>query len=133
MVKASAYGAGSYEIARTLQEHHVDYLAVAVADEGSDLRKAGITASIIIMNPEMTAFKTMFDYKLEPEVYSFHLLDALIKEAEKEGITNFPIHVKLDTGMHRLGFAAGRYAPADRTAERTECSDSPFGILAFCG
>ena len=105
MVKASAYGAGSYEIAKTLQEHHVDYLAVAVADEGSDLRKAGITASVIIMNPEMTAFKTMFDYKLEPEVYSFHLLDALIKEAEKEGITNFPIHVKLDTGMHRLGFA----------------------------
>lgn len=105
MVKASAYGAGSYEIAKTLQEHHVDYLAVAVADEGSDLRKAGITASIIIMNPEMTAFKTMFDYKLEPEVYSFHLLDALVKEAEKEGITNFPIHVKLDTGMHRLGFA----------------------------
>lgn len=106
MVKASAYGAGSYEIAKTLQEHHVDYLAVAVADEGSELRKADITASIIIMNPEMTAFKTMFDYKLEPEVYSFHLLDALIKEAEKEGITNFPIHVKLDTGMHRLGFAA---------------------------
>ena len=105
MVKASAYGAGSYEIAKTLQEHHVDYLAVAVADEGSELRKAGITASIIIMNPEMTAFKTMFDYKLEPEVYSFHLLEALIKEAEKEGITNFPIHVKVDTGMHRLGFA----------------------------
>ena len=76
MVKASAYGAGSYEIAKTLQEHHVDFLAVAVADEGSELRKAGITASIIIMNPEMTAFKTMFDYKLEPEVYSFHLLDA---------------------------------------------------------
>ncbi len=105
MVKASAYGAGSYEIAKTLQEHRVDYLAVAVADEGSELRKAGITASIMIMNPETTAFKTMFDYKLEPEVYSFHLLDALIKEAEKEGITNFPVHVKLDTGMHRLGFA----------------------------
>ena len=104
MVKASAYGAGSYEIAKTLQEHHADYLAVAVADEGSDLRKAGITASIIIMDPELTAFKTMFDYKLEPEVYNFHLLDALIKAAEKEGITNFPIHVKLDTGMHRLGF-----------------------------
>ena len=104
MVKASAYGAGSYEIAKTLQEHHVDYLAVAVADEGSELRKAGITADILIMNPEMTAFKTLFDYKLEPEVYSFHLLDALIKEAEKEGITHFPIHIKLDTGMHRLGF-----------------------------
>lgn len=105
MVKASAYGAGSYEIAKTLQEHRVDYLAVAVADEGSELRKAGITANILIMNPEMTAFKTMFDYKLEPEVYSFHLLDALIREAEKEGIANFPIHVKIDTGMHRLGFA----------------------------
>lgn len=105
MVKASAYGAGSYEIAKTLQDHRVDYLAVAVADEGSDLRKAGITGSIIIMNPELSAFKTMFDYKLEPEVYSFHLLDAFIKEAEKQGITNYPIHIKLDTGMHRLGFA----------------------------
>ena len=105
MVKASAYGAGSYEIAKTLQDHRVDYLAVAVADEGSDLRKAGITSSIIIMNPELTAFKTMFDYKLEPEVYSFHLLNELIKAAEKEGVTNFPIHIKLDTGMHRLGFA----------------------------
>jgi len=104
MVKASAYGAGSYEVAKTLQDQRVDYLAVAVADEGSDLRKAGITSSILIMNPEMTAFKTMFDYKLEPEVYSFYMLDALIKAAEKEGITNYPIHIKLDTGMHRLGF-----------------------------
>lgn len=105
MVKASAYGAGSYEIAKTLQDHRVDYLAVAVADEGSELRKAGITSSIIIMNPELTAFKTMFDYKLEPEVYSFNLLNELIKAAEKEGVTNIPIHIKLDTGMHRLGFA----------------------------
>ena len=104
MVKASAYGAGSYEIAKTLQDHRVDYLAVAVADEGSELRKAGIGSSIIVMNPEQTAFKTMFDYKLEPEVYSFHLLNELIKAAEKEGITNMPIHIKLDTGMHRLGF-----------------------------
>lgn len=104
MVKASAYGAGSHEIAKTLQEHRVDYLAVAVADEGSELRKAGITTNILIMNPEMTAFKTMFDYHLEPEVYSFHLLDALVKEAEKSGITNYPIHIKIDTGMHRLGF-----------------------------
>ena len=105
MVKASAYGAGSYEIAKTLQDHRVDYLAVAVADEGSELRKAGITSSIMIMNPELTAFKTMFDYKLEPEVYNFHLLNELIKAAEKEGVSNFPIHIKLDTGMHRLGFA----------------------------
>ena len=105
MVKASAYGAGSYEIAKTLQDCRVNYLAVAVADEGSELRKAGITRSIIVMNPELSAFKTMFDYKLEPEVYSFNLLNELIKAAEKEGVTNFPIHIKLDTGMHRLGFA----------------------------
>lgn len=104
MVKASAYGAGSYEVAKTLQDHRVDYLAVAVADEGSVLRKAGITASIMIMDPELTAFKTMFDYKLEPEVYSFQLLEALIKAAGKEGVTNFPIHIKINTGMNRLGF-----------------------------
>lgn len=84
MVKASAYGAGSYEIAKTLEDQRVNYLAVAVADEGSELRKAGITSSIIIMNPEQTAFKTLFDYKLEPEVYSFHLLEELIKAAERE-------------------------------------------------
>ncbi|MBO7418320.1 MAG: bifunctional UDP-N-acetylmuramoyl-tripeptide:D-alanyl-D-alanine ligase/alanine racemase [Bacteroidaceae bacterium] len=105
MVKASAYGAGAIEVARTLQDHRVDYLAVAVADEGAELRKAGIHANILVMNPEMTAFKTMFDYKLEPEVYSFHWLEALINAAEKECITNYPIHIKLDTGMHRLGFA----------------------------
>src|SRR5574344_1707116 len=104
MVKADAYGAGAVEVAKTLQDHRVDYLAVAVADEGVTLRKAGITANIMIMNPEMTAFKTMFDYDLEPEVYSFRLLDALRHAARKEGITGWPIHVKLDTGMHRLGF-----------------------------
>lgn len=104
MVKADAYGAGAVEVAKTLQEHRVDYLAVAVADEGVTLRRAGITSNIIIMNPEMTAFKTMFDYDLEPEVYSFRLMDALIKAAEKEGITDYPAHIKLDTGMHRLGF-----------------------------
>ena len=104
MIKADGYGAGAVEIAKTLQEHRVDYLAVAVADEGVALRQAGITANIMIMNPEMTAFKTMFDYDLEPEVYSFRLLDALRHAARKEGITGWPIHVKLDTGMHRLGF-----------------------------
>jgi len=104
MVKASAYGAGSFEVAKTLQDHQVDYLAVAVADEGSDLRKAGITSNIMIMNPEMSAMKTLFDYRLEPEVYSFRLLHALIHEGRKYGITNFPIHIKVDTGMHRMGF-----------------------------
>ena len=104
MVKASAYGAGAIEIAKTLQEHRVDYLAVAVADEGVELRRAGITGSIMVMNPEMSSFHTLFQYGLEPEVYSFRLLEALVQAAEKEGVTNFPIHIKLDTGMHRLGF-----------------------------
>ena len=121
MVKASAYGAGSYEVAKTLQEHRVDYLAVAVADEGAELRKAGITADIMIMNPETAAFKTLFDYRLEPEVYSFALLDALAREAEREGITHYPIHIKVDTGMHRLGFA-----PADmpRLVQRLQAQDA---------
>ena len=104
MVKASAYGAGAVEVGKTLQDHQVDYLAVAVADEGAELRKTGITTNIMVMNPEMTAFKTLFEYELEPEIYSFRLLDALIKAAEKEGITHYPVHIKLDTGMHRLGF-----------------------------
>ena len=104
MVKASAYGAGSVEIAKTLQERGVDYLAVAVADEGAELRRAGITAGIIVMNPEMSAFGTLFEYELEPEIYNFNLLDALIRAARRQGITDFPVHLKLDTGMHRLGF-----------------------------
>ena len=111
MVKASAYGAGAVEIAKTLQDHQVDYLAVAVADEGVELRRAGITANIMIMNPEMSSFHTLFEYQLEPEVYSFRLLEALIKAAEREGITNFPVHIKLDTGMHRLGFTPSSDIP----------------------
>ena len=121
MVKASAYGAGSHEVAKTLQEHRVDYLAVAVADEGAELRKAGITTNILIMNPEMTAFKTMFDNHLEPEVYSFHLLDAMVREAEKSGITNYPIHIKIDTGMHRLGFLPDEMP---RLIERLKAQDA---------
>ncbi len=104
MVKASAYGAGSIEVARTLQDRGVNYLAVAVADEGAELRAAGITRGIIVMNPEMTSFGTLFRHRLEPEVYSFALLEALISAAKQRGIVGFPVHVKLDTGMSRLGF-----------------------------
>ena len=104
MIKADAYGAGAIEIAKTLQDHRVDYLAVAVADEGAALRRAGITQNIIVMNPEMSSFQTLFDYDLEPEVYSFRLLDALVRAARAQGITGWPVHIKLDTGMHRLGF-----------------------------
>ena len=121
MVKASAYGVGSLETSKTLQDAGVDYLAVAVADEGADLRKAGITSNIMIMNPEMTSFKMLFDYRLEPEVFSFELLDALVRAAEKEGITNFPVHIKLDTGMHRLGFDPEKDMPRliDRLTRQT--------------
>lgn len=105
MVKAFGYGAGSYELARTLQEQHCDYLAVAVADEGDELRKEGISIPIIVMNPEPDGFNELFRNKLEPEVYSFRLLDDLINEATRRGITNYPIHIKVDTGMHRLGFS----------------------------
>ena len=104
MIKAGAYGCGSVEVARTLQDLGVDYLAVAVADEGVELRKAGITAGILIMNPEMSALHTLFKYRLEPEVYNFRLLDALIRAARREGITQYPVHIKFDTGMCRLGF-----------------------------
>lgn len=107
MVKASAYGSGALEVSRTLQEHGVDYLAVAVADEGVALRNAGITANIMVMNPEMTAFRTILQYNLEPEIYSFRILDAMIREAKREGVTHYPIHVKIDSGMHRLGFLPG--------------------------
>lgn len=104
MVKAAGYGSGALEISRTLQTHSCDVVAVAVADEGVELRHGGIHIPIMVMNPEFGSFSTIFEHKLEPEIYSFKLLDAFIKEAEREGVKNYPIHVKLDTGMHRLGF-----------------------------
>ena len=131
MVKASAYGAGAVEIARTLQDHRVDYLAVAVADEGVELRRAGITANIMIMNPEMSSFRTLFEYGLEPEVYSFRLLDALIHAAEREGITNFPIHIKLDTGMHRLGFDASSPRETDALIQRLQSQNALIARSVF--
>lgn len=104
MVKAFGYGVGSYELTKTLQDAGSNYVAVAVADEGAELRKAGITLPIMVMNPEMGTFDTLFKYNLEPEVYSFRLLEALTKAASSQGITDFPIHIKIDSGMHRLGF-----------------------------
>ncbi|MGE5424866.1 MAG: bifunctional UDP-N-acetylmuramoyl-tripeptide:D-alanyl-D-alanine ligase/alanine racemase [Syntrophothermus sp.] len=105
MVKAFAYGSGSFEIANLLQFHHVDYLAVAYADEGVDLRQSGITLPIMVMNPEEESFDLLLQYNLEPEIYNFRVLEMLIKSIR----TNDPeepvsIHLKIDTGMHRLGF-----------------------------
>lgn len=104
MVKADGYGTGSPEVAKTLQYHKCDYLAVALAEEGVTLRKQGIKVPIIVLNSEVGGFEELATYALEPEVYNFRILDAFIKEAKLQGITNYPIHIKIDTGMHRLGF-----------------------------
>jgi alanine racemase len=104
MVKASGYGAGSYEIAKTLQDCGASYLAVAVLDEGIDLRRNGITMPIMVMNPKVVNYRQMFANRLEPEIYSFDMLRDVIREAGKNGIKQYPIHIKLDTGMHRMGF-----------------------------
>lgn len=104
MVKASAYGAGPLEIAKTLQSQGAAYLAVAVLDEGLDLRHAGITMPIMVMNPKVVNYRAMFAGRLEPEIYSQQMLCDVIREASKCGIKDYPIHIKLDTGMHRMGF-----------------------------
>ena len=105
MVKAFAYGAGSVEVSKALQKSGmVDYLAVAVADEGVELRRAGITLPIIIMDPEVAALDLIIENNLEPNVYSFASLENIIGAAEAKGLEHFPIHVKIDSGMHRLGF-----------------------------
>lgn len=104
MVKASGYGAGAYELAKTLQSQGAAYLAVACLDEGVDLREAGITMPIMVLNPKVVNYKALFSYHLEPEIYSFDILNEIIREGTKYGITDYPVHIKLDTGMHRLGF-----------------------------
>jgi alanine racemase len=104
MVKALSYGSGNIEIAKLLQYHQVDYLAVAFIDEGVELRKAGIHIPIMVLNPDPSGFGAMLDYKLEPELYNFRGVKALQHILHQRGIRDFPVHVKLDTGMHRLGF-----------------------------
>jgi len=104
MVKAFGYGSGSYEIAKALSHEKVDYLGVAFADEGIALRNAGISTPIMVMNPEISAFAAMAAYNLEPEIYSAKELRAFIAVAQQKNLSNYPIHIKLDTGMHRLGF-----------------------------
>ncbi len=104
MVKASGYGAGAYELAKTLQTQGAAYLAVAVVDEGEELRRAGITMPIMALNPKVTNYDSLFGNRLEPEIFSFGMLDEIIREGSKRGVKEYPIHVKFDTGMHRLGF-----------------------------
>ncbi len=104
MVKAFAYGSGGAEIAGILQQHNVDWLGVAYADEGVELRKAGIHLPIMIMNPEENSFDAIVEHKLEPEIYSFQLFHAFEKHLQKENIRDYPVHIEIETGMNRLGF-----------------------------
>ena len=107
MVKAFAYGSGGAEIAGILQYHKVDYLGVAYADEGVELRKAGIVLPIMVMNPEENAFDAIVEYNLQPEIYSFELLQSFDLFLQQEGLQQYPVHLEIETGMNRLGFAAG--------------------------
>jgi alanine racemase len=104
MVKAFSYGSGSAEIARVLQFHKVEYLAVAYADEGVDLRKAGISLPVMVMNADEATFDTLVTYDLEPEIYSFPIYHAFDQYLKQQGIHQFPVHIKFNTGMNRLGF-----------------------------
>ena len=104
MVKAFGYGSGGAEVANVLQFHKVDYLAVAYADEGIELRKAGISLPIMVMNIDEAAFEALVQHDLEPELFSFNILNAFAAFLKKQGIQQYPVHIKLDTGMHRLGF-----------------------------
>lgn len=105
MVKAFAYGSGGAEIAGVLQYHKVDYLGVAYADEGVELRKAGITLPVMVMNPEENAFEAIIENNLEPEIYSFGLLNSFDSFLKTEGIQQYPVHIEIETGMNRLGFS----------------------------
>ena len=103
MVKADAYGSGSVEIARFLSSRQVDYLAVAYIDEGIQLRKAGISLPILVLNPEDDAIPSLFEYTLEPEIYNIAGLEKIHHFAHQAGEV-ISVHVKVETGMHRLGF-----------------------------
>jgi alanine racemase len=104
MVKAFGYGNGGFEIAKLLEHHKVDYLGVAFADEGISLKNAGISVPIMVLNPETTSFSSIIQHQLEPEIYSIKGLKAFLKIAAQKKLKNYPIHLKIDTGMHRLGF-----------------------------
>ncbi|MDE6862551.1 MAG: alanine racemase [Alistipes sp.] len=115
MVKAGSYGAGDAEVAQMLQHEGIAYLAVAFADEGVTLRERGITMPVVVLNADEDSFEQMISYDLEPEIYSFRSLDAFARAAERASRKDYPIHIKLDTGMHRLGFMPGQI---DRLADR---------------
>ncbi len=111
MVKAFGYGSGGAEIAGILQYHHIDYLGVAYADEGVELRQAGISVPIMVMNPDENSFDAITEHNLEPEMYSFGMLKAFDSYLKKNGLQQYPVHIEIETGMNRLGFTPGEMAP----------------------
>lgn len=111
MVKAFGYGSGGYEIAKQLEHLKVAYLGVAFADEGIELRKAGITLPIMVLNPENSSFNAIIAYNLEPEIYSLNGLKTFLELAKEKNLNQYPIHLKIDTGMHRLGFNESEIEP----------------------
>lgn len=121
MVKAFAYGAGPSEIAGLLEYHRIDYLAVAYADEGVELRDAGVSAPIVVMNPESSAFGLMIKYNLEPELYDLQLFRKFAGIASRHGLVNYPVHIKIDSGMHRLGFMPEEIDDLLKEIKVTEC------------
>jgi len=121
MVKAFAYGAGPAEIAALLEYHRVSYLAVAYPDEGVELRNAGVALPIMVMNPDPSALEIMIKYNLEPEIYSFSSLDQFISIASRHGLINYPVHLKIDTGMHRLGFMPEDIEKLTTIISTTDC------------
>ncbi len=121
MIKASGYGAGSHELARTLQAQGATYLAVAVHDEGADLRRAGITMPILVLNPTVDSLQSIFADRLEPEIFSIDFLRSLIAEAERMGIKDYPVHIKIDSGMHRLGFLKETLPEVIEVLRSTDC------------
>jgi alanine racemase len=132
MVKAASYGAGKVEVANTLQFNHVDYFTVAYADEGVDLRRNGIRVPIMVMNPEEASFDDIIKYHLEPDIYSFRILDLFASRVRLFG-EHIAIHVEFDTGMHRLGFAEGDITElAERLNQCADCLEvkSIFSHLA---
>ncbi len=114
MVKAASYGAGTVEVASTLQYNRVDYLTVAYSDEGVTLRQGGITLPIMVMNPEEACFDDIVRYRLEPDIYCFRVLEAFAAYLELHGIEHYPIHIEFDTGMHRLGFSGSSVVPLEK-------------------
>ena len=132
MVKAMSYGSGSFEIANLLQFHKVDYLTVAYADEGVELRKAGIALPIMVMNAEEVTFDVMLQYNLEPELFSFGIFDAFERYVRQSGLHHYPVHLKLDTGMRRLGFEETDIPALCERLRATQCFkvQSVFSHLA---